>query len=277
MNSRKIRGFGMIAIAILTLQFFVPALVTKSKLVPAIDPTIKAEILNSTVQISMYAPLPADQSDEGHTDCGYKSYVMAKGFGTMVLWQGQSVIVTHNHWGKMLEDAEYVKIQDAYGNFMIKIAIDEFTSLIRYSDPGTLVLDMPAGIATTGAEFGFVNQMATDDIVYVVRQDPEDSEKADVLQARVLNMKDYKGLTVVKLAILDNAILVPGDSGGGIWMNGRLVGNTWASFINTIKLPLSSNTSLAAPLPSLHLQADEEAGLVMHYSSDVQTGSAIAR
>jgi hypothetical protein len=86
-------------------------------------------------------------------------------------------------------------------------------------------------------------------------------------------------LIVVKLAILDDAILVPGDSGGGIWLNGKLVGNTWASFINTIKLPFSSNTSLAAPLPSLHLQADRDAGSVsvMYYSSDIQSGSAIAK
>jgi hypothetical protein len=257
MNSRKITGFGMIMTTILTLQVFVPAFVAKSQTIPALDPAIKGEVLNSTVQIIMYAPLPTNQPDDGQTDCRYKSYVMAKGFGTMVLWQGEKFIVTHNHWGEMLEDAEYVKIQDAYGNFLVKMGIDEFTSLIRYTDPGTLILDSPAGLPTTSADLGKDINMVTDDIVTVVRQDPVNPDQVDISQARVLRMKNYKGLTVVNLAILDDAMLVPGDSGGGIWMNGKLVGNTWASFINTIKLPLSLETSLAAPLPMAYFQDGE--------------------
>ena len=244
----------MITTAILTLQVFVPALIAKSQPAHTFDPAIAAQILNSTVQISMYAPLPNEPLDGGQADGAHKSYVMANGFGSMVLWKGEAVIVTHNHWGEMLQDAEYVKIHDAYGNFLLKLERDEFTSLIRYSDPGTLVLDVPDGLTATSAELGEDLNMVRDDIVTLVRQRPDDPGQVEVLQGRVLRMKNYKGLAVIKLAILDDAMLVPGDSGGGIWLNGKLVGNTWASFINTIKLPLSADTSLAAPLPMAYFQ-----------------------
>ena len=248
----------MLMTAILTLQVFVPALRMKSQLVSAIDPSIEAQILNSTVQIRLFAPLPCPQTDDVPANCGGQ-YVMAQGLGSMVLWDEVKVIVTHNHWGDMLKDAEYVQIHDAQGNLIMKMWMDEFTNLIRYNDPGTLVLNAPAGLAIVPAGLGDDQNVVPGEIVNLVHQDPVNPGRVNVLQARVVTFKEYHGQPVVKLAILDNVMIIPGDSGGGIWLNGELIGNMWASFINTIKLPGSMETSLAAPLPSFYIQAAEVA------------------
>jgi len=259
MNRRIVKWSAVVLVGFLTVQVFAPLLGTKSQPVTPIDPMVEEYILRTTVQIRLFAPLPATQPDCGQAGCGDPCYVMAQGFGTMVLWEGATVIVTHNHWGDMLKDAQYVHILDAYGNLLLKLWMNEFASLIRYSDPGTLVLDAPAGLSLASADLGIDQSVAAGDIVTVVRQDPADSDRVDLLQARVLSFKQYHGLPVFKLAILGEGSLVPGDSGGGIWFHGELVGNTWASFIKPFKLPMLSETGFAAPLPPLYFQNGETA------------------
>ncbi len=261
----------MIMTAILTLQVFVPALGAKSQPVTPIDPSIKAQILNSTVQIRLFAPLPCPQTDGVQANCGGQ-YVMAQGLGSMVLWDGATVIVTHNHWGDMLKDAEYLQFHDAQGNLIMKMWMDEFTSLIRYNDPGTLVLNVPAGLSIAPANLGSDQGLTAGDIVTLVHQDPINPDSLTLLQASVVTFKKYHGQAVVKLAIMDNVTIIPGDSGGGIWINGELVGNMWASFINTFKLPNSPETSLAAPLPIVDFRAAETDAAVsqLHLASLAQ-------
>ncbi len=70
--------------------------------------------------------------------------------------------------------------------------------------------------------------------------------------------KDYKNQPVYKLALLDGGAIDLGDSGSGIWVDGKLAGNMWAAYLSTIQLPFSGETSLAAPLPSLDLQNGED-------------------
>jgi hypothetical protein len=254
MNTRKITWMAAGLAALIMVQVLCSVGSTKAQPVTTIDPTAEETILDSTVQIKLFAPLPADEA--GQPDSGYKSYVMAKGLGTLVNWQGDKVFVTHNHWGDMLKDAEYVTIQDAYGSLLQKMALIEFTSLIRYSDPGTLILAAPSGLPGIVADLGNDISVVSGDMLNIVRQDPGNPELVDVVQARMLRMKDYKGEPVIKLAIMDDGMIIPGDSGGGNWHDGKLVGNTWASFVNTIKLPNAPETSLAAPLPTIYLQAD---------------------
>jgi hypothetical protein len=150
-----------------------------------------------------------------------------------------------------------VTIHDAFNSLLVKLTLNEFTSLICYSDPGTLILAAPSGLSVTAANHGDDMIIESGDILNIVRQDPANPDQVEVVQARMLRMKDYKGQPVIKLALLDKVEIIPGDSGGGNWHQGELVGNTWASFINTIKLPNSPETSLAAPLPLSYLQASE--------------------
>jgi hypothetical protein len=272
MNTKKIRWMAAGLIAIVTLVVFCSGFTTPPMLTDPIEPEIAKDILNNTVQIRMFAPLPSN----GQTD--NQTFVMAQGLGSLALWQGKNIIVTHNHWGAMLEDAEYAQILDTQGRMLLKLGIVELKALILYRDPGTMILAAPVG-HPAGSTLDEQISMQTGDVVTLVHQAADDPNRINLLQAKVVYSKNYKGQLVYKLAIADDGKIIPGDSGGGIWLDGKLMGNMWASYLNTIKLPLSSSTSLAAPLPSLHLQADENAGSVsvMRYSSDVQSGNAIAK
>jgi hypothetical protein len=259
MNTKNFKWMAAGLAGLVLVQVFSSVHQTKAQSVTPIDPATEEHILNSTIQIKLFAPLPDSETEAGQPDGGSKSYVMAKGLGTLVRWQGERVIVTHNHWGDMLKNAEYVTIHDADNKLLVKLALSEFTSLIRYSDPGTLILAAPSSLSAIAADLGDDMIVESGDILNVVRQDPHNSDQVEVVQARMIRMKDYKGQPVIKLAILDEVEIIPGDSGGGNWYEGKLVGNTWASFINTIKLPNSPETSLAAPLPMSYLQASETA------------------
>jgi hypothetical protein len=257
MNTKNFKWIAAGLIALMMIQVFSSIRTSKAQPVTPIDPTIEEAILNTTLQIKLFAPLPSTEIEAEGSEIVSKSYVMAKGLGTLVRWQGEQVIVTHNHWGDMLKDAEYVTIHDAANKLLVKLALNEFTSLICYSDPGTLILVAPSGLPVAAADLGNDMIVESGDILNVVRQDPHNSDQVEVVQARMIRMKDYKGQPVIKLAILDEVEIIPGDSGGGNWYEGKLVGNTWASFINTIKLPNSPETSLAAPLPMSYLQTSE--------------------
>jgi len=70
-----------------------------------------------------------------------------------------------------------------------------------------------------------------------------------MLEAEVESIGEYKGLPIFVLRSLDGLPIVSGDSGGGIWQDGRLVGNMWA----TVTKPSATNAlgssaqNLAAP------------------------------
>lgn len=257
MNTKTFKWMAAGLIGLVMVQVFSSIRPTKAQPVTPIDPTTEEYILNRTLQIRLFAPLQTAENESSAPDNGNKSYVMAQGLGTLVRWQGEKVIVTHNHWGEMLQAAEYVTIHDAHGMRLLKVALNEFTSLVRYSDPGTLVLDVPAGLPAEAANLGEDAPVVSGDILNVVRQDPHNPNQLIVAQARMLRIKDYKGQPVYKLAILDNTVIIPGDSGGGNWLNGKLVGNTWASYIDTLKLPNAPETSLVAPLPLGYFQSEE--------------------
>jgi hypothetical protein len=42
-------------------------------------------------------------------------------------------------------------------------------------------------------------------------------------------LSTFRGIPVIWLVTLDGLPIVKGDSGGGVWFDGRLVANLWAS------------------------------------------------
>ncbi len=270
MNTRIIKWMVTGLITSLIVLSYRSITVKADQPIEAIDPAIASHILNSTVQIRLYTPI-----EEAGISDGQAIYVMSQGLGSLVEWQGTSVIVSHNHWGEMMNGAEYAQILDANGNLVCKLGLEELKNLILYSDPGTLVLAATAGLSATSTISDQSESMAVDDVVTLVHQDPENPDRLDLLQARVVNLKDYKGQPVYKLALIDDGQIVPGDSGGGIWSKDVLVGNMWASYINTIKLAFSAETSLAAPLPSIHLAMGDISGAVSLLQSSIDGPSEL--
>ncbi len=251
MNTKNIKWTAAGLVGIVALVVICSGLLASSQAPALIDPSLAETILHNTLQIRLYVPLTRDAH----------GYVMSQGLGSLVVWQGATVIVTHNHWGEMLENAEYAKILDDQGNLLLKLGMDELRNLILYSDPGTLVLSAPDGLPA-GINLDEHSSMVAGDVVALVHQDSEIPDKVSLLQARVANLKNYKGQPVYKLALLDDSQIIPGDSGGGIWVDGKLAGNMWASYFDTVKLPFLVETSLAAPLPHIQLADTEEAGSV---------------
>jgi hypothetical protein len=222
----------------------IPALRVAAQPTVEVDPVQKVAILSATVQIRAYVPLPGSD-----TEASNMHYKMGQGLGTLVNWQGQAVIVTHNHWGEMLKNAECVGIYDAQGKLLQALGNADFNRLIRYSDPGTLVLLAPEGLSLTVASLGDSQEVVDGEQILVVHQEAEDPDQLDVLPASVSSRNLYHGESVYNLAISAGDKLIPGDSGGGIWYQGKLIGNNWTA--TTTWLPgLTIETGQAAQLPA---------------------------
>jgi len=225
--------------------------------VAALDSQVDAELLQWTVQIRLYTSLPVSEPADGQPDSNVRSYHLASGLGSLVVWQGRNVIVTHNHWGDALSEAEHVQIHDAYGNLLIKLGIDQLKDLILYSDHGTLVLYNPIGLGISASSLEEAQSVDVGDFVTIAHQDPDHPGQVDLLQAKVVNHCQNEGLSVLQVAAVDNETIVSGDSGGGVWSEGELVGNTWAMVVEGDQAD-SSDVGLVAPLPGISLQIQND-------------------
>jgi hypothetical protein len=177
-------------------------------------------IRHATVLITMQIPNP-DQTIKDSTFLAY-------GVGSLIEYQGEILLVTHNHW-RYLEGATIVKFFDADNNMIKVITRDRFINSILYSDAGTLVLRPPQELVDqlVPVQIEEVPKVSAGEVVEVVyRQDPA-RETATVLQATVEEITVYEGQPVYKLHCPEGHTIQPGDSGGGIWYKGVLVGNNW--------------------------------------------------
>jgi hypothetical protein len=191
---------------------------------PEVDPTLEAYILNASVQIRMFVPYAPLQD---HPDSG--EYIMAAGLGTFSSLNGETVIVTHNHWGSALLEAVFVCFYDAQERQLLELSGADFRELIRAQDAGTLILNSPqllvAPQAKSLATIGEVGKVTAGSILLIAHQDPEQNGKVALLMARVDSLTRYKNLPMFKVHVLDGQPVISGDSGGGIWLEGKLVGN----------------------------------------------------
>ena len=216
-------------IGMMIILAITPGTISLAQPKTTIDPAVAAHILNTTVRIELYAPHPGTQLDgEGHL------YVLAQGLGTLADWQGEAVLVTHNHWGSMLAEAEFVNVLDSQGNLLLDLSGTDFRTLIRYQDAGTLILTDPqcirASCTSNLAEVGDSREVASGETVVFVHQTADGSLRLALFFARVVSPSQYKGLPVFKVRSLDGQPIISGDSGGGMWHDGKLVGNMWGRF-----------------------------------------------
>jgi len=173
------------------------------------------EILDATVQITMVVSFTDDYE------------VRAKGLGSLVSQDGETFLVTHNHWGEILQDATRIDIFDADHHLLKNMSGSEFMSLIRYQDAGTLVLEAPEDIAFHPAAKG--SPIKAGDVVLVAFRQTAGGSKVSILEAVVDIVFTFQGLPAYKLLSRDGQPIRGGDSGGGVWHEGQLVGNMWAT------------------------------------------------
>lgn len=197
-----------------------------------------ANILAATVQVSIFPVVGS-----GEIDVIPVGTVYEQGLATLVQVEAEVLLVSHDHWSN-LENAGKVEFRDAGGKLLLTISGGELTGLIRFRDGGTLQLQAPpelypeyqrllaarAGTAAQSllpAQTGSLAPVAVGRQVTVAHRTGANREQVGLTAATIVEVFERQGKPVLKLKSTDGQVIQPGDSGGGIWLDGKLVGNMW--------------------------------------------------
>ena len=93
--------------------------------------------------------------------------------------------------------------------------------------------------------------------MHVVHHPDGQENQITILAAEVVDQELFNGIPMMSLRSLNGQSIEPGDSGGGIWVNGHLAGNMWMTVRQVrqywwqLEPPDDNKTdlSLAAALP----------------------------
>ena len=188
------------------------------------QPTAEQEalILASTIQIAMFESPQPGGNIRGE-----------RGLGTLVAYGEEPLIVTHDHWLHLMSTLDTVELRSATGQLLVTLSAQEFRALIVYRDGGVLVFLPPLGLdvrvpATLGMPTG------EGSTVWVVRRAPATNRTSvEVIPATVMAVESAGRSAKLWLRSQDGSTIIPGDSGGGVWVEGKLVANLWAFGVKT--------------------------------------------
>lgn len=201
----------------------------------SVTPATRTQILEATIHIILYPnqnPEPAGAARESQQDGATHEIVVerARGIGTVVTTMGQILIVTHDHWEWEPEELDRVELRDARNNLLLELDGHAFGSIIRYRDGGTTILQAPGILISAGivpASLSAAKSITPGSIVQVAYRSAEDRGQMAVQSALVESTSDREGRPILNLRSLDGQSPIRGDSGGGVWFQGQLVGNLW--------------------------------------------------
>lgn len=163
-----------------------------------------------------------------------KGVTLGYDIATLVQYQGETYLVTHNHWEEMLQGMNIVELRDAQKKMLCPIYASEFKSLIVYQDAGTMVLRLPDGLpdSLTPADLDPAPQVKPGETVQVAHWSYPNRDQVEITDAIVVEVSTLRDVPVYTLRNLNGQPLHPGDSGGGVWYKGKLVANTWTVLTN---------------------------------------------
>jgi len=155
-----------------------------------------------------------------------------EGLGT-IIYAGDTVL-TNNHYEELIPAIwgtyDFVEFTDYLGN-VERVGRNEVTRFPQ--DPGTLLLWLPTvNLGLPPATLGNPDTLSPGDWTQVVYYD-DGADRMGVRMSRVRGFGEHRG---VQTAIFNNhsdnpsEILSGGDSGGGLFKDGSLVGNTFYIF-----------------------------------------------
>lgn len=191
----------------------------------------RQQILAATVQITMIVPQLAEMSgggieplpippDEYRPIARPSKYVVAEGLGTVVRVNGRPLLITHDHWSQLTADLGEVQFRDATGMLLTKMGLYQFKRLILSQNSGLMVLAAPHVLADLAMENGRIK--TNNQLLLAHRQDGQVAlSPVDVAATGLKN-----GIAIWRL---QGRMVVNGDSGGGVWGNGRLLGVMWTT------------------------------------------------
>jgi hypothetical protein len=229
---------GVVVIILLATIVYPIIMVTAAGHSAAIDPSAAQKMLAATVQIRMFAPAPGQPDKD----------VVADGLGTVVQVAGLRYVVTHDHWGFVYDNLSRVVIWDANHQPMADLNGSAFQALVHYRDSSTLVFAAPPAVAVVAAGLNEGQVIGAGDVVQVIHHPAGSTTEVEVIQAVAVLKSSRDGRPTLILHSLDGRTIVHGDSGGGIWHDGRLAGNMWLT-INTLG-DQATAISIMASLPA---------------------------
>lgn len=195
--------------------------------------------LDASLVISMTFLEPGSQPS---TDVASNTLLLSSraGLGTLVLYDNEYLIITHNHW-MLSGELELVQFRNRWLQLVAQVTGQEFLRLIRYRDEGTLVLSKPADLDSSvkAVPWSNVGALQTGVDVQVVYRRRAGTGGIAAIDATLLALEEKNGVPTMLLRCPSGHILIPGDSGGGIWYEERLVGNLWASLVMEVAIARS--------------------------------------
>jgi hypothetical protein len=208
-------------------------------------------ILQSTVIIQIVAPHLDENGRRLYlTENGRELPLNAisRGLGTIVTSGEGAFIVTSDHFDQLEAPTADITITSFNGQ-SVMLSLPAFQSLVRYQGHDTIVLTAPPGLPK-GVTPGNGDQVQPGTEVQVVHWH-QGTKELSVIAATVEAWIDYQGNPSFQLRNLNGKLIEPGNSGGGVWFQGRLVG----SIHRTILVDGSGKTigSLATPGYPSHL------------------------
>ena len=239
--SKKIFLIALIISIITVLSVFVLQVATRT-IIPenvVIDEFSRQTVLKATVKISFFAPA-YDENDQPKVKVvnGQRQteFTGGTGLGTVARINGETVIVTHDHW-KLLDNSEaFVEFATADGELLLTISASEFGDLIRYRDGGTMILSLPDALVGTfqPAAPGETNTMTHNDVLLIAYLQPGAGDSISVEAVVVSKITQHSGLSALELVSTSDKIVITGNSGGGVWADGSLVANMWATLLTQV-------------------------------------------
>jgi hypothetical protein len=171
---------------------------------------------------------------------------------SLVKYQGQVFLVTHNHFGDALQDMNIFQLRDAENHLIHTIYGSEFKSLVVYQDAGTTILHAPEGFENdlVPGSLNLSLMPKQGDTVQVAYRRKPGCTGVTVADAVIAEIDHSHPSPAYKLHRLNGEPLLPGDSGGGVWYNGNLVGNTWSIITEQTLVPVTGATVIASEDPT---------------------------
>lgn len=258
--SKLIFLIGLLIGIISALFVFLPQVAARTALPEniIIDEVARQTVLKATVKISFFAPA-YEQSGQPKVTLvdGQRQteFIGGTGLGTVVRIDQETVIVTHDHWGLLDNPEAIVEFATAEGGLLHTISAPKFRDLIRYRDGGTMILSLPDALAGNfqPAVRGDASAVALNDVLLIAYRQPTAGDNISVEAVVVSKYKQHGGLPTLELTSVSGKIIVAGNSGGGVWADGKLVANMWSTLLmqstDTGEIT-STDQSRAALLPA---------------------------
>ncbi|MCB9433412.1 MAG: hypothetical protein H6668_15675 [Ardenticatenaceae bacterium] len=201
----------------------------QSTLDKALASPYESAISQVTVQITMIFEDLQETTATGDGETVLQiSQTVAYGLGTLLTSNEHILLITHDHWPHGVPAT--VQFFHTTGSFLLEMSGESLYQHLLFRDSGTLILEAPTALTTLVPAATMTidtAQLQVGDTVEVIQRTQEDRQKTVVTSAQILSIDTQNRVPLLTLRSQDGSSVEPGDSGGGVWKNGRFVGNMW--------------------------------------------------